>query len=142
MGGIVVVWVHVVAAAVWVGGLLYTSHLVLPAIARGERAYVSLLAKGRIIGWVGLGLSVVTGLENLRRVGLGSGWLAGKLVLVIGLLALSAQRDFVLLPRATRVIERGGDPGTAFSGLRWLDRIVVLLALATLFLAVGVVRGR
>jgi uncharacterized membrane protein len=142
VGRIVVVWVHVVAAAVGVGGLLHTSHLVLPAIARGERAYVGLLAKGRLIGWLGLGLLVVTGLENLRRVGLGSAWLAGKLVLVIGLLALAAHRDFALLPRAARLIERGGDPGAALSGLRWLDRIVVLLALATVFLAVGVARGR
>jgi len=142
VGRIVVVWVHVAATAAWVGGLLYTSHLVVPGLVRGERSYLALLARGRFIGWGALGLVVVTGLENLRRVGLESYWLAAKLLLVMGLLALAAQRDFGLLPRAMRAIEEGQDPADALRGIRGLDRALVLLALVVLFLAVGVARGR
>ncbi len=142
MGRIVVVWLHVLAAAVWVGGLLYASHLVVPALVRGERAYLGLLSRGRLAAWAAVGLLVVTGLDNLRRVRLDSPWLIGKVLLAIVLLALAAHRDFVLVPRATREIEQGVAPGLALAGIRWLDRVLVLLAVVILFLAVGVAHGR
>lgn len=131
-----------VAAAVWVGGLLYASHLVLPGLVRGQRAYLPLLERGRLIAWAALGLLTVSGLENLRRVGLESAWLMAKLLLVVGLLALAAHRDFALLPRAVRGVERGEDPRATLRGVRALDRLLLALALAVLFLAVGVARGR
>lgn len=138
---LIVVWLHLLGAAVWVGGLLYGSHLLLPALARGERGCLGLLARARVAGWSALGLVVLTGLDNLRRVGL-TPWLAAKLVLVIGLLALAADRDFARLPRAARAIEGGADPAAALVGLRRLDRVLAALAAAVLFLAVGVARGR
>ena len=67
---LVVVWLHVVAAAAWVGGLLYTSHLIAPAAARGGRESLELLVRGRAIAWGALAILVLTGLENLRSVGL------------------------------------------------------------------------
>lgn len=142
MTALVVVWLHVVAAAAWVGGLLYTSHLIAPAAARGGRESLGLLARGRAIAWGALAILVLTGLENLRRVGLESPWLAAKLVAVIALLALAAHRDFAALPRAVRAVREGAEPGAALSGVRALDRVLLLLALGTLFLAVGVARGR
>ncbi len=138
---IVVVWLHLLAATVWVGGLLYASHLVVPALARGERTYASLLTRGRVAAWAAIALLVVTGLDNLRRVRLDSPWLIAKLVLVIALLALAAHRDFALVPRATREIERGVAPGLALAGIRWVDRALICLAVVVLFLAVGVTRG-
>lgn len=139
---LVVVWLHVVAAAAWVGGLLFASHLVVPALARGERGALALLGRARLLAWGAVALLLLTGLENLRAVGLASSWLVAKLTLAIALLALAAHRDFAVLPRATGAIARGEEPGPALAGLRMLDRVVVLLALATLFLAVGVARGR
>ncbi|HSE94340.1 MAG TPA: CopD family protein [Methylomirabilota bacterium] len=142
MSRIVVVWFHVVAASVWVGGLLYSSHLMVPALARGEASVLPLLRRGRRVAWGALALLVVTGLDNLRSLGLGSRWLALKLVMVLVLLMAAAHRDFALLPRAARVIDAGRDPGSALGVLRWFDRILVVLALAVLLLAVGVARGR
>lgn len=139
---LIVVWLHVVAAAAWVGGLLYASHLVLPAAGRGDHASLRILTRGRRVSWVAWGLLLVTGVENLRRVGMSSSWLAGKFVLVIALLALAAHRDFAVLPRALRSIEGGADPAAALSGVRMLDRVGLLLSLAVIFLAVGVARGR
>jgi uncharacterized membrane protein len=139
---LVVVWFHVVAAAAWVGGVLYASHLVVPAAAHGGRDSLSLLARGRAVAWAAWAVLVVTGLENLRRVSVVSPWLATKLVVVIALLALAAHRDFAMLPRALRAIEGGAEPTAALSGVRALDRILLVFALAVLFLAVGVARGR
>lgn len=139
---LVVVWLHVAAAAAWVGGVLYASHLVVPAAARGGRDCLSLLARGRAVAWAAWAILVVTGLENLRRVSVVSPWLAAKLVVVIALLALAAHRDFAMVPRAFRAIDGGAEPTAALSGLRVLDRVLLVVALAVLFLAVGVARGR
>ena len=139
---LVVVWLHVVAAATWVGGVLHAGHLVGPAAARGGRESLRLLMRGRAMAWGAWALLVATGLENLRRVGLASPWLAAKLVAVIAVLALAAHRDFAVLPRAVRAVEGGAEPAAALSGVRTLDRAVLLLALAVIFLAVGVARGR
>jgi uncharacterized membrane protein len=139
---LVIVWLHVVAAAAWVGGMLYASHLVVPAAARGGRDSLSLLARGRAVAWAAWALLVVTGLENLRRMPLVSPWLAAKLVVVIALLALAAHRDFAVMPRALRAIAAGAAPAGTLSGVRALDRILSLLALVVLLLAVGVARGR
>ena len=135
-------WLHVVAAVAWVGGLLYVSHLVVPLVGRGGRDGLPLLLRGRVLAWGAWVLLALTGIENLRRVPAISPWLAGKLVLVIALLALAAHRDFAVLPRAVRAVEAGAEPAAALSGARALDRVVLLLSLAVLFLAVGVARGR
>jgi uncharacterized membrane protein len=139
---LVVIWVHVVAAAAWVGGALYAGHLVVPAASRGARDALRLLARGRIVAWAALGLLVVTGLLNLRGMSLIGPWLAAKIVVVLALLALAAHRDFAVLPRAIRAVEGGAEPARALSAVRALDRVVLLLALVVLFLAVGVARGR
>jgi copper resistance protein D len=143
MARILVVWLHIVAAAVWIGGLLYASHLVVPAIVRGERAYLTLLARSRPIAWSAIALLVLTGLENLRVFGIaGSPWLMAKLLLVVVLLSGAAHRDFALVPRATREIERGVAPGLALAGIRWLDRALLVLAFVVVLLAAGLARGR
>ena len=137
-----VIWVHVVAAATWVGGVLYGSHLVAPAAARGGRDALAVLVRARVVGWASLAVLVVTGLENIRGLPFASPWLAAKLVVVLAVLALVAHRDFALLPRAVRAIETGAEPASALKSVRILDRVVVLFALVVLLLAVGVARGR
>lgn len=136
------VWLHVLAAAVWVGGLFYASHLVVPALARGERADLALLRRARASAWAAVALLVLTGLENLRHARWDSGWLVAKLALVLVLLALAAHRDFALVPQASRDVEQGVAPDRALAGLRWLDRGLLLVAAAVLLLGVGVARGR
>jgi uncharacterized membrane protein len=139
---LVVVWLHVVAAAAWIGGLLHTMHVIAPAAARGSRESLELLVRGRPMTWGALAILVLTGLENLRTVGLASPWLAAKLIAVIALLALAAHRDFAVLPRAIRAVAEGARPAAALSGVRAVDRVLLLLALVAVFLAVGVARGR
>lgn len=142
MTRLLVVWLHLLAAAVWVGGLLYASHLVVPALARGERLPVILLTRARVSAWVAVGLLVLTGLENLRHTRLDSAWLMSKVLLVLVLVPLAAHRDFALIPRVVREIEQGIPAAVVLGGLRWLDRALILLAAVVLFLGVGLSRGR
>jgi uncharacterized membrane protein len=139
---LLVIWVHVVAATAWAGGVLYAGHLVMPAASRGARDALSLLARGRIVAWVAAGLLIVTGLVNLRGLGVLTPWLAAKIVVVLAMLALAAHRDFAVLPRAIRAVDEGAVPSSALAGVRALDRVLLVLALVVLFFAVGVARGR
>lgn len=142
MTRIVVVWLHLLGAIVWVGGLFYGSHLVLPRLARGERSYGALLTRARPIAWGAVILVVVTGLENLRHARLDSPWLMAKVLLVLVLIPLAAHRDFALLPRAVRAVEAGAAPESALGGVLWLDRLVALGLVVVLFLGTGIARGR
>ena len=139
---LLIIWIHVVAAAAWVGGLLYAGHLVVPAAGRGARDALSLLRRGRIVAWTAVALLVLTGLLNLRGIGMAGPWLATKILIVLVMLALAAHRDFAVLPRAIRTVDDGTPPSAAPAGGRALDRVVLLLALAVLYLAVGIARGR
>lgn len=136
---LVVIWIHVLSAAVWLGGLVHGSHVVAPAAAGRGREGLRLLERGRRVAWPALGLALLTGIENLRQVAI-TPWLAGKLLLVIALVSLAAHRDFALLPRAVAAAENGAAP--ALRGVRVADRVLLLLTAAVIFLAVGVARGR
>ena len=139
---LVIIWLHLVGAVAWVGGVLYAGHLVVPAAARGARDAFTLLSRGRVLAWAAVALLVVTGLVNLSgREWIGP-WLAAKILVVLTTLALAAHRDFAALPRAVRAVNDGAPPAAALAGVRALDRLLLLLALVVLFLAVGVARGR
>jgi hypothetical protein len=139
MGRVLVVWLHVLGAAVWVGGLIHGSHLVLPQVARGEPGYARLLTRARPIAWGAVVLVILTGIENLRHVH-ADAWVMAKVLLVLVVGPLAAHRDFALLPAALRAIESGEAPDRALAGLRWVDRAVVLGAVALVFLGVAVAR--
>ncbi|HXF82046.1 MAG TPA: CopD family protein, partial [bacterium] len=115
------VFLHLVAATVWVGGLLFLALVAVP-VARGlppgERASL-IAALGRRflpVAWAALAALVVTGFINLGYRGVtwesaASGHLfagsfgrilAVKLVLVVAALTLSALHDFVLGPASSR----------------------------------------
>jgi len=142
MSRVLVVWVHLLGATVWLGGLVYASHLVVPRLARGERDWAGLLARARPITWVAVGLVVATGLWNLAHARWDSPWLMAKVLLILVLIPLAAHRDFAVLPGALRALERGMRPDSAVAGVRWLDRVTVLGLLLVLLLGVGVARGR
>jgi putative copper export protein len=157
------VWVHILAASVWIGGMLFLVLVVVPWLRRGGRkeAAVFLRETGerfRNVGWTCFGLLLVTGTFNLwmRGVRLGdftrAEWLSspfGKTVLVklsafALVLAVSAVHDFVVGPRATRAIAAA--PGSAASRLARrrasrLGRINVALALVLVAAGVMLVRG-
>ena len=141
MTRLLLVWVHVVAATLWVGGLLQTVHLLGPALARGEKSLLDLYLRGRAVTWSAYTILVVTGLYNATHTGL-TRWLALKVLLVLGMLSVAAHRDFALLPRARAAVGQGHTPALALRSVWRFDRLLVILALAVLFLAVGVARGR
>ena len=147
---LLVLWLHVLAVVVWVGGLMYQAHVLLPA-ARGGAAgpFAEAAARARPVAWTAIALAVLTGFYNVTRLGplarvLESGaglLLAGKFTLVIVLVALAAQRDFTQVPRLRRALAEGSDPTSALGAIAWLDRVTLALALVVIYLGLALSRA-
>ena len=146
---LVVVWLHVVAVVVWIGGVFYQG-LAAPIAGRGERAraLLEVARSARPVTWTAVSVVVLTGFYNVTRLGplaqvLESGAalvLAGKFILVIAAISLGGQRDFGQLPRARAMLEGGEDPGPALRAMAWLDRLVVVLAAVIIYLGLALSR--
>lgn len=158
------VWIHVLAAAVWVGSMMFFAVAVVPVVRRQEvrNAVPSLVrligARFRALGWVSLGTLVVTGTVNLHYRGIGwalasdpAFWstafgraLAWKLALVAVVVIMTAAHDALAGRRALDALERAPDSDAARRVRRvasWLGRGVMLVSLAILFFAVALVRN-
>lgn len=146
---LLVLWVHLLAVVVWIGGLMYQAHVLLPAARRGaSRAFAEAAERARAVAWAAAAVVILTGFYNVTQLGplgrvmeTGSGLLlAGKLTLVIVLVALAAQRDFTQVPRLRRALGEGADPAPALSAIAWLDRIVLALAMVVIYLGLAISR--
>lgn len=134
-------WLHVVAAMVWIGGMLFVA-LVLVPVLRGlpDPALRGRLMRDagrrfRAVGWIALALLLASGLGNLwaRPDLLQAPRFQWKLGLVVLALALSALHDFVLGPRAGRP---GADPALRVRA-SWMARVNVLVVLAVVALGLA-----
>ena len=116
--------------------------LVLVPVARGlndpplrARLFHAAGVRFRAVGWVALGLLVVTGVGNLwlRPYLLTLPHFQVKLGLVVFALVLSAAHDFVLGPRAGRP---GADPRLR-TQVSWLGRVNVVVVLVIVLLGLA-----
>jgi putative copper resistance protein D len=153
------VTLHILAACVWVGGMIFLAIVVLPILRQQEYRSVAMpLIRGagvrfRWVGWMAVGTLVLTGIANLRFRGYGwaqlrdggiwQGWfghtLAAKLILVAAIVVISAVHD-MLGPGAVEQL----DPAAAQRFRRhaaWMGRVVLLFSIAVVALGVILVRG-
>lgn len=144
-------WLHLLAAVVWLGGLLFESHILFPLLAKGGPLEPLALAvrRSRRVTWTALALMVLTGLYNLARLPplsqvIESGvlrLLALKLLVVVVVLMLSAHRDFGLAPRLLRDVAAGKAPDQGLRAVLRVDRVVLVLGVVLLYLGLAVSRG-
>lgn len=150
--------------AVWLGGMIFLALVLVPIVRLPVASGLSGLLvhhvglRFRNVGWICLGLLVLSGIVNLTYHGYGWGdlldgrlWqgpfghlLGVKLLLVAAVLVLSAIHDFRIGPRATALMqEQPGSPETerARRLAGWFGRVNLVLALAIVFLGVMLVRG-
>jgi uncharacterized membrane protein len=159
------VLVHILAAMVWVGGMLFLALVVVPAartLPPAERSALFNLVgpRFRTVGWVCIGLLLVTGVVNVAYRGVtwvnlftAELWasefgrvLTLKLGVIAVMLILSLFHDFVLGPASVRAHKPGeARPSAEALALRkrasWLGRITAVLALIVVALGVMLVRG-
>lgn len=157
------VWVHVLAAMIWVGGAAFIAFSLAPALRRlppgsAPGLLGAVARRFRAIGWGSLAVLVATGAGNLafRGIGLsdllqGAAFrgaaghaLACKLGLVAVMLVISGLHDFRWGPAAARAAEADPASEAAIRGRRLAGRIgrfVFLLTLLITGAAVVFVRG-
>jgi putative copper resistance protein D len=160
---LVSVWLHILAAIVWIGGMFFLVLVVVPWLRRGKapEAAVFLRETGtrfRNVGWIAFGILFATGIFNLWFRGVRPShlvdpeWLATPfahiVLLKLGIFALvltvSAIHDFVLGPRATAAIESAPRSAEALVLRRrasLLGRLNVVLGLVLVAAGVLIVRG-
>lgn len=154
----VLVLSHILAATLWVGGLLFMVLVIVPAtrhLPPPERArlFNSLGRRFRVVGWSALAVLVATGLllagyrgvyarlETWRfPAGVFDQVLLAKVLVVATMLVTSALHDFVLGPRGVR---QAAAPAMAPAGRwsAWLARVTTVLAVVAVALAVLLARG-
>lgn len=159
----VTVSVHVLAAMLWLGGMLFLAVVGAPVLrtveppALRQRLFDQLGRRFRTVGWITVAVAVATGMANLHY----RGWLhwngvfdspafwatrtgmalAAKFAFTALMLGVEGYHDFVIGPRAGRV-----EPGSP-EALRlrrrasWLARAAGLSGIALVCAAVVLARG-
>jgi putative copper export protein len=147
---LLVLWLHLFGAIIWVGGLVYQTHVLLPVARRGDASgFLDAATRARPATWTAITLVVLTGFSNVTQLGSieramesGAGLaLAAKFFLVILAVALASQRDFAQLARLRRAVSGAEAPTGALTAIAWLDRIVLILAAAIVYLGLAVSRA-
>jgi uncharacterized membrane protein len=144
-------WLHLLGTVVWLGGLMYQAHVLVPGAGRPEgRALVAALARGRATAWTALALVLLTGFYNITQLGppervMASGaglYLAGKFFLVLVAVGLAGHRDFAQVPRLARALAGSQEGASALSAIAWLDRLVLVLGVVIIYLGLAVARSQ
>ena len=151
-------WLHLLGVVVWLGGVLYQAHILMPMAHRasgpmGHRTGAAMFANAarrqRPFGWTALALVVLTGFYNVTQLGpaekvmeSGAGLLlAGKFILVLIVIAVSGQRDFTQLVRLEIALKTSEDPTPSLRAIAWLDRLTILLAVIIMYLGLAASRS-
>jgi putative copper export protein len=144
------IWLHVLGVITWLGGLAWQAHVLAPLARRGElRLFAAATRRARPVTWTAVAVVALTGFYNVTTLGSleqvmqsGAGLaLAGKFMLVLGAVALAAQRDFAHVPRLMRAVAGAEDPAPVLRAIAWLDRLVLGLAFIIVYLGLYVSRG-
>lgn len=147
---LIVLYAHVLGVVVWIGGLGYQAHVLLPAARRGTVAlFAECARRARPVTWTAIGVVVLSGFYNVTQLGdasrvLASGaglMLAAKFILVILAVALSSQRDFAQVTLLNSALAAGADPGPALRSITRLDRVVLVIALVIIYLGLAISRA-
>jgi uncharacterized membrane protein len=150
-----VIWLHVLAAITWIGGMIFISLILAPALRRfpQDERWELLRTVGtatKAVGWIAILVLLSTGLLNVLHLQIQWDTFIGrllmiKLTLVAVIIVLSALHDFVLGPL---LVARQRTPAPQQSStlrlrrfVPWLARINLLLALGVIYLAVLIARS-
>ncbi|HLG21788.1 MAG TPA: DUF2214 family protein [Candidatus Manganitrophaceae bacterium] len=146
----IVVWIHIMAAMFWVGGMLFFVIVLVPVLrdlSVGQKMdLMSRVGKRfRKAGWVSLGVLLLTGLLNLYHRGIplseyGSAfWI--KLSLFVVMVSLTLLHDFALGPRSIQSGRSGAGRNSLLSVTRWVARFNLVIGLFIILAAVYMARG-
>jgi len=159
MSQFALVWIHLIAAVSWIGGMIFLSLVLAPSYrAMASKPDAGALFRAtarrfRLIVWGAAAVLLLTG----PMLVLSHGWplfeparwpshLGLKLSLVVLLLLMTLAHDLVFGPRVRAILALPSDGRTAsdqtiLTAATWLPRVALVLSLALLFAAVMLARS-
>lgn len=156
---IVLIWLHLLAAVTWIGGMIFLS-LVLAPLVRGRKAAPEFMAlfrsaarRFRVVVWSAMVLLLSTGPALIHQRGLSffnpSEWplvLRVKLGLVGALFLLTLVHDLLLGPQMSKITaltekDRSSKERALVRTSSWVPRIALLISLGVLAAAVLLTRS-
>ena len=153
-----IVWLHILAAVIWIGGMLFLSLIAVPVLRQVDSPLLrrdlfrAMAQRFRALVWLCIGILLLTGFGNVVFYGTaaaGSPYMKVlhiKLGLVAVLVLLGLLHDFVIGPRAGRALSRDGLPPTGTDLLMvtlapWVGRLNLLLGIIILVPAAALTRS-
>ncbi len=147
----IVMWFHVITAMFWIGGMLFFSLVLIPALKGSQNqsdktVLISRVGKRfRIYGWASLGILIFTGLLRLYQNGIPllsyGNTLKVKLVLVFLMVFLTLLHDFFLGPKSIAMSRAGLTANGFQSAVRWTARLNLFIGVSIVLAAVILVHG-
>ena len=148
------VYLHILFAALWIGGMLFLPLVLLPGIRQHPDRIALLYKTGlqfRFYGWIALTALLVTGLANIHLRGLpftGAFFLHSdygrlvcwKLLVFAAILVVSGAHDFMFGRKALEDFQASENKNFKLLA-RWSGRVNLLLSLVMAFLGVVLSRG-
>jgi putative copper export protein len=145
------VWLHIVAAAFWIGGMLFLPLILLPGIKNNPERRNLLMSTGlkfRFYGYIVLAIMFVTGFLNIYLRGISFsldffiktryGQLVElKIILFVLMLMISLMHDLIVGRKAIEQMENQNIKWIA----RWTGRILLFIALIMAYIGVIIARG-
>lgn len=147
------VWLHIIGAAFWIGGMLFLPLVLLPGIKDHPDRKKLLMATGlkfRFYGYIVLAMMLVTGLLNVYLRGIkfsitffvesryGS-LVSLKILLFITMIIISIFHDLLFGRKA--VEEQLMDDPTLKLIARWTGRLLLLISIIMVYIGVVISRG-
>jgi copper resistance protein D len=154
--------IHVLAALLWLGGMFFLAAVGAPVLRKVEppalraQLFNALGTQFRTVGWITIGVLLVTGVLNLHFRGLlradlwvnpafwSSGYgqaLAWKLGAVTIMVGVSAIHDFVHGPAASRLVPGSPEALAMRKRAAWLARINAVVGIILVLAAVRLSRS-
>ena len=158
----ILVYLHIVAAFLWLGGMFFLGMVGAPVLRSVEpvevrqRLFNDLGVRFRSVGWAAITVLLLTGISILEVRGVfrsgafvdGAFWrtpfgmaLAVKLAMVASMVALSAYHDFVLGPAASRATPGSNEALSLRRKAMMTARVSALLGLVLLYAATRLARS-
>lgn len=153
------VWLHLLAAIAWIGGMVFLSAILMPVLRREglSEARITVLnmsaRRFRVLVWGAVAVLLTTGPLLLAYRGLSlihpESWpaiLAVKIALAVTAVLLTALHDLVLGPRVRALRQHplrvnSGSQQILLKYAPWIPRMSLLVTLTVLWLAVIVARS-
>ncbi|HET9824548.1 MAG TPA: CopD family protein [Chitinophagaceae bacterium] len=148
------VWLHVLGATFWIGGMLFLPLVLLPSIKNNYERTQLLITTGlkfRFYGYIVLAVMFVTGLLNMSFKGVDFSWrffnetrygrlVVIKFILFVSLILISLTHDAIAGKRFSAQMQTEQSKKLKLI-TRWTGRILLLISLIMAYLGVWLSRG-